>query len=81
LTWRRPLLVAIVFSLTEGYLAQINNVLVEYNWSGKELWTDTEIQGRPGTLVVPTKDGFFIVTKDLGVNGGFRVKRAITAHE
>jgi hypothetical protein len=67
--------------LAEGYLAQIGNVLVEYDWSGKEIWTDTEIRGTVRTMVTSTKDGFYIVTKDLGMNNGFHVKRAITTHE
>lgn len=66
-------------SLAEGYLAQIDNVLVEYDWSGKEIWT-TDL-GAVHAIVTPSKDGFYIVTKDLGVNNGFHVKRAITAHE
>ena len=70
-----------VVGLTDGYLAQINNVLVEYNWSGKELWTDTETRGTVRTIITPTKDGFFVVTKDLDMNNGFHVKRAITTHE
>ena len=68
-------------SLTEGYLAQIGNVLTEYIWSGKELWTDTETRGTVRTIASPTKDGFYIVTKDLDMNDGFHVKRAGTIHQ
>jgi len=68
-------------SLAEGYLAQIGNVLVEYNWSGKELWTDVKTRGTLGTIVAPTKDGFFIVTQDPNMNKGFHVKRAVTTHQ
>jgi hypothetical protein len=70
-----------IVSLAEGYLGQIGNVLVEYNWSGKELWTDREAQGEAGTIVTPTKDGFLIVTKNTNMNGGFHIKRAVTTHE
>ena len=68
-------------SLSEGYLAQIHNALVEYSWSGKEMWAEVETRGSVRTLVTPTRDGFFIVTKDLDMKNGFHVKRAITSHE
>lgn len=70
-----------LITLAEGYLAQIGNVIVEYGWSGKELWSDIEHQGQVRTIVAPTKDGFFIVTKDLGMNNGFHVHRATTTHD
>jgi len=67
------------FSLTrlaDGYLAQIWSVLVEYNWSGKEIWRDTEKAG--GRLIVtPGKDGFFLIVTGINMHGGFHVKRAI----
>jgi hypothetical protein len=65
--------------LAAGYLAQINDVLVEYNWSGKEMWT--EATGAVPTIVTPARNGFFIVTKDQVGKVGFHVKRAITTLE
>jgi hypothetical protein len=67
--------------LAEGYLAQIGNVLIEYSWTGKKLWTDIEARGSVKTIVTPAKDGFFVVVEDLNMNNGFHVKRAITTHE
>ena len=67
--------------LAEGYLAQIENVLVEYSWTGKELWTDIETRGSAGTIVTPAKDGLYVVIQDLNMNDGFHVKRATTTHE
>jgi len=64
--------------LVEGYLAQIRNTLIEFDWSGKELWTETENRGLVRTIVVPAKDGFFVVTNDLNMNNGFHVKRVLT---
>jgi hypothetical protein len=67
-------------SLAEGYLAQINNVLVGYDWTGKDLWSSVETPGTVKTIVTPTKEGFFTVIQDLEMNNGFRVKRATTTH-
>jgi hypothetical protein len=66
-------------SLPEGYLAQINDVLVEHTWSGKEIWTETT--GAVPTIVVPSRDGFFIIAKDQPGKTGFHVTRATTTHE
>jgi hypothetical protein len=68
-------------TVPDGYLAQIGNVLLEYGWSGKELWTETEVHGTVSTLVAATKDGFFVITKDLHMNNGFHVKRVTTTRE
>jgi hypothetical protein len=62
--------------LADGYLAQINNVLVEFDWTGKELWSDVEARGTVKTMATPAQDGFFLVTQDLDMNHGFHVKRA-----
>jgi hypothetical protein len=66
-------------SLAEGYLAQIDNVLVEYNWSGKKKWSTN--LGPVHAIVTPSKDGFYIVAKNLNLTSSFHVKRAVTTGE
>jgi hypothetical protein len=70
-----------LISRAEGSLAQIGNVIVQYDWSGKEVWKDIEHLGQTRTIVAAGTDGFFIVTKDLGMNNGFHVKRAAATKE
>ena len=66
-------------TVREGYLAQIGEVLVEYNWSGKEIWSETT--GAWPTIVVPNADGFFILSNGRPGEMGFHVMRVATARE
>jgi hypothetical protein len=69
--------------LADGYLAQISEVFVEFDWSGEELWNDAQYQGplpvQP--IVVAAKEGFFLVNKGVDMNNGFHVKRATSTHQ
>jgi hypothetical protein len=41
-----------------------------HTWSGKEIWTETT--SAVPTIVVPSRDGFFIITKDRPGKTGFQ---------